>query len=60
MKTSELIKRLRDAGCVLSRKGGGHNKWTNPKTGISDFVPRHRGEVATGTARSILKKLVGK
>lgn len=59
MKNSELIKRLRDAGCVLSRRGSGHDKWVNPKTGIFDFVPRHRGEVPTGTAQSILKNLVG-
>ncbi|WP_274289794.1 type II toxin-antitoxin system HicA family toxin [Prevotella corporis] len=57
MKRSELEKRLRDAGCVLSRNGSGHDKWINPKTGKFDWVPRHSKEVATGTAHKILKKL---
>lgn len=53
MKRSELEKRLRDAGCVLSRNGSKHDKWKNPKTGKS----RHAKEVPTGTALSILKNL---
>ncbi len=59
MKKSELVKRLREAGCFLSRQGAGHEKWTNPKTGRSQFVPRHAKEVATGTAKAILRDLVG-
>ena len=59
MKKSELIKRLCDAGCVLSRHGSGHDKWINPKTGKSEWVPRHAGEVPTGLALKILKKLAG-
>ena len=59
MKTSELLESLRDAGCVLARNGKRHDKWTNPKTGASEWVPRHAGEVPTGTAQKILKKLVG-
>ena len=59
MKTSELLESLRDAGCVLARNGKRHDKWTNPKTGTSEWVPRHAGEVPTGTAQKILKKLVG-
>lgn len=31
--------------------------WKNPKTGKIDWVPRHAGEVAVGTANSILKNL---
>lgn len=59
MKTSELLRSLSDAGCVLARHGGGHDKWINPKTGKSEWVPRHAGEVPTGTALKILKKLAG-
>lgn len=51
MKRSELEKRLRNAGCVLSRNGGKHDKWVNPKTGKSEWIPRHAGEVATQTAK---------
>lgn len=57
MKRSELEKRLRDAGCVLSRNGSRHDRWVNPKTGKFDWVPRHSTEIATGTAHKILKKL---
>ena len=59
MKMSEFLKRLQDAGCVLDRHGSRHDKWTNPKTGKSDWVPRHAREVPTGLANKILKKLVG-
>lgn len=59
MKRSELEKRLRDAGCVLSRHGKKHDKWLNPATGEAEYMPRHASEVATGTAQKILKKLVG-
>ena len=59
MKTKDLILRLSDAGCILSRHGGSHDKWTNPKTGKLQFVPRHSGEVPTGLAIKILKALVG-
>lgn len=59
MKRSELEKRHRDAGCVQSHKyGSNHDKWTNPKTGKFDWIPRrHAGEVLIGTALSILKRL---
>lgn len=58
MKRSELEKRLRNAGCVLSRNGGKHDKGVNPKTGKSEWIPRHAGEVATQTANKILKALL--
>lgn len=56
---SELIGRLTDAGCILSRHGSGHDKWLNPKTGASTWVPRHAGEVPKGLALAIIKKLEG-
>ncbi|MBQ8715825.1 MAG: type II toxin-antitoxin system HicA family toxin [Prevotella sp.] len=59
MKTSELLKSLRDAGCVLAQHGGRHDKWLNPRTGKAEWVPRHSGEVKKGLALKILKKLVG-
>ena len=57
MKRSELEKRLIEAGCYMVRHGSGHDKWRNPKTGKTDWVPRHSGEVPTGTANGILKNL---
>lgn len=59
MKQSELLKRLRDAGCILSQHGSKHDKWINPKTGAYDYVPRHCKEVAKGTAIKVLKNLAG-
>jgi len=59
MKKHELEKRLKEAGCVLYRHGSRHDKWMNPVTGAIEFVPRHAGEVANGTAIKILKRLVG-
>lgn len=53
-KLSELLKRLRDAGCILSQHGSKHEKWTNPKTGAYDYVPRYCKEVAQGTATKVL------
>ena len=59
MKTSELIKALRQSGCYLAKHGGRHDKWINPKTGKFDWVPRHAAEVHKGLALNILKKLTG-
>jgi predicted RNA binding protein YcfA (HicA-like mRNA interferase family) len=59
MKTSELLKVLKEAGCYLDRHGRRHDKWINPKTGEFEWVPRHAAEVKTGLAEAILKKLVG-
>lgn len=56
MKKSELEKRLREAGCFLSRHGSRHDKWVNTKTGAFDYVPRHNN-VAEPTANAILKHL---
>lgn len=59
MKQSELLRRLRYAGCVLSQHGSRHDKWVNPKTGAFEYVPRHCKEVPKGLAIKVLKKLAG-
>ncbi|MBQ3966644.1 MAG: type II toxin-antitoxin system HicA family toxin [Treponema sp.] len=59
MKKSEFEKALRKAGCFLAQHGKRHDKWTNPATGKSERVPRHAGEIPTGTALKILKNLAG-
>jgi mRNA interferase HicA len=56
MKRTDLIRKLEEDGCVLVRHGGNHDWYRNPKTGISQAVPRHR-EVNEFLARHILKKL---
>lgn len=56
MKTSELKRKLRKAGCYLSEEGTRHEEWHSPITGKYFQVPRHDSqEVRTGTCNKILK-----
>jgi mRNA interferase HicA len=56
VKRQELVRKLEQMGCVLVRHGGSHDWYSNPKTGWSQPVPRHR-EINERLARHILKKL---
>jgi predicted RNA binding protein YcfA (HicA-like mRNA interferase family) len=56
MKRADLIRKLEALGCLLVRHGGKHDWYRNPKTGMSQPVPRHR-EVSKTLAQHILKKL---
>jgi mRNA interferase HicA len=56
MKRRDLEKKLRVAGCYLKRQGGSHSIWINPRTGVTETVPRH-AEVKEQLARKILKSL---
>lgn len=56
MKKTELIRRLNEAGCVFIRHGSRHDWYSNPRTGVSQPVPRHN-EIHEPLARHILKKL---
>jgi predicted RNA binding protein YcfA (HicA-like mRNA interferase family) len=58
MKRTDLIRQIEKAGCTLLRHGGKHDWYTNPKTGMSQPVPRHR-EVNEFLAKHIIKKLTG-
>ena len=42
MKRRELIRELENIGCVLVRHRAKHDWYHNPKTKISQPVPRHR------------------
>ncbi|MSQ07278.1 MAG: type II toxin-antitoxin system HicA family toxin [Dehalococcoidia bacterium] len=57
MTYGELKRRLRRVGIALVREGGSHEVWQNPANGRRTQIPRHRGEVPTGTLRSILRQL---
>jgi predicted RNA binding protein YcfA (HicA-like mRNA interferase family) len=59
MRQTDLIRELEILGCSLIRHGGKHDWYRNPKTGVSQPVPRHR-EVNENLARHILKKLADK
>jgi len=56
MKRTDLIRKLEEEGCVLVRHGGNHDWYRNPKTGMSQAIPRHR-EVNEFLAKHVLKKL---
>lgn len=57
MKRQDLVRRLEENGCVFVRRGGKHDWYSNPRTRISQPVPRHR-EINEGLAKHILKKLI--
>ena len=56
MKRRALIKRLLDMNCEFVRHGGNHDWYMNPRTRMSQPVPRHN-EINEFVAKSILKKL---
>jgi mRNA interferase HicA len=56
MKRRDLERKLRMAGCFLKREGAAHSIWINPKTGVTETVPRH-SEIKENLARKILKTM---
>jgi mRNA interferase HicA len=56
MKRRDLERKLRIAGCFLKREGGSHAVWVNPKTGVTETIPRH-SEIKENLARKILKSM---
>jgi predicted RNA binding protein YcfA (HicA-like mRNA interferase family) len=56
MKRRDLVKRLEEMGCVLTRHGGKHDFYTNYYTRQSQPVPCHN-EINERLARSIIRKL---
>jgi predicted RNA binding protein YcfA (HicA-like mRNA interferase family) len=56
MKRKDLIKKLEQMGCILIRHGGKHDWYQNPKTKVSQPVPRHN-EIKDFLAKHILKMM---
>jgi mRNA interferase HicA len=56
VKRQELIRKLEELGCHLIRHGGRHDWYQNPRTKISQPVPRHN-EINDNLAKHILKML---
>lgn len=56
MKSVDLIRAIKEEGCVLVRHGGCHDWYKNTITGHMEAVPRHR-EISEMLARSIIRKL---
>ena len=55
MKTSELIKLLRQNGIEFKQHGKRHDLYYSPMTNKTFPVPRHKDEIKPGTLNSILK-----
>ena len=55
MKTSELLKLLKDNNIEFVKHGKKHDIYYSPITGECFPIPRHTGEIARGTLSSILK-----
>jgi mRNA interferase HicA len=56
MKRRDLIKKVEELGAVFIRHGDKHDWFQNPKTRISQPIPRH-SEINEMLARSIIKKI---
>jgi mRNA interferase HicA len=56
MKRSELLRYLRENGCVFLREGGRHSWWHNPGQNKRSAIPRHN-EIVDILARKICKDL---
>ncbi|GMO29919.1 MAG: type II toxin-antitoxin system HicA family toxin [Termitinemataceae bacterium] len=55
MTKKELERKLISAGWIITH-GRAHDQATNPqKTGVKIPIPRHKGDIPKGTAKSILK-----
>ena len=60
MKTSQLLRKLTQAGCYVVRHGGNHDIWFSPTTKLKCPVPRHGSrEASRKTYDSILERLLG-
>lgn len=56
MRSSDLIKELKNAGCSFVRHGkGDHQIWFSPKTRKTFPVPHPKQHIPIGTLRSIKK-----
>ena len=56
MKRRDLIQTLEEMGCVFIRHGGKHDWYQNPRTKVSQPVPRHR-EIKESLAKHIIKMM---
>ena len=56
MKRKDLIRELERMGCILIRHGSRHDWYQNPKTRVSQPVPRH-GEIKEYLAKHIINML---
>lgn len=56
MTYSELVRKLKKAGCYLIEHGTRHDEWYSPITKITFQVPRHKSQdIPKGTEMNIKK-----
>ena len=55
LSQKDVSKHLKSKGWNVERTNGGHEVWGHPKAQHKIAVPRHKGDLAPGTVRSILK-----
>lgn len=56
MTHRDVSKHLKEKGWSLERQRGDHDVWGHSKAQHKVAVPRHKGDLAPGTVRDILKK----
>lgn len=56
MKSSEIIKRIEDAGWVLHRVKGSHHHYKHPVQAGLVTVPHPKRDLPAGTVNNILKQ----
>ncbi|MDD4847608.1 MAG: type II toxin-antitoxin system HicA family toxin [Bacteroidales bacterium] len=57
MKKSELIRKLKSAGCYFDGELSNHESWYSPITNQHFTIPRHDAkEIPNGTLNSIKKQ----
>lgn len=52
----DVSQHLSSKGWTLERSKGDHDVWSHPSAKHKIAVPRHKGDLAPGTVRDILKK----
>lgn len=56
MRKREVVKALRQAGCVVVSDDGGHAKWACPCGRHSANIPRHT-VVSVGVVRDTIRRM---
>jgi mRNA interferase HicA len=56
VKRRDLLRHLREHGCIFVREGAGHTIVRNPLNGMQTEVPRHR-EIKFAMVRRICRDL---
>ena len=54
----DITKHLESRGWSLERQRGEHDIYSHPQSPNRIAVPRHKGDIAPGTIRDIMKKMV--